>query len=390
MGVFRRKKNGEHQGNWMIQYPYEMVEMPDPSDPGNSIKKVKYKTETVGPSKREANRLFRKRMTEWEEYKRLGRRVTPLEKGEDFGCSYTFGDLMDWYLELSATKKKASYNKDVQRGKILKKHFGKLPAREIKPSMVNDFKLKMEVTKSNRGSYYRPATINRMLALMKRIYNLAIQDEKVQMNPCFKVTMLRENNVRDVVISYDEFLKLIEVMPEHVANVVTVAYYTGMRKGEILNLTWDRIFLEEGYILLRSEDTKNEHEREVPLFDNLVHLFSDLNKVRAIDHDFVFTYRNRPLRDVRESFNKACQAIGLENFKFHDLRHTFVTSMRKAGVHQTVIMEMTGHRTRAMFDRYNKIDGDDKRVALEQFEALIKSQNTTEILLNEDFKKIGT
>jgi integrase len=76
---------------------------------------------------------------------------------------------------------------------------------------------------------------------MRRIYNLAMREEMVSRNPCWKVTRLPERNARDRVLSPDEKERLIKVLPQHSADVVTTAYYTGMRAGEIFKMTWDRV-----------------------------------------------------------------------------------------------------------------------------------------------------
>ena len=89
--------------------------------------------------------------------------------------------------------------------------------------------------------------------------------------------------------------------------------------------------------------------------------------------NYVFQWRGRPLYDIRRGLKKACKAAGIKygrkvkgGFVFHDLRHTFVTEMRDAEVHDSVIMNITGHSTRTMFDRYNKIDRDDRTKASEK------------------------
>ena len=146
---------------------------------------------------------------------------------------------------------------------------------------------------------------------------------------------------------------------KYAADIVTTAYYTGMRAGEIFNLTWKKVKLEEGYIDLLAADTKTSEPRRIPLNDALRGLFADLKKVRHLKHDRVFTYQGSPVRNIKRSFRSACRAAGIEDFRFHDLRHTFNTNMRKAGVDRSVIMKITGHKTMSMFERYNTVDGND-------------------------------
>ena len=122
---------------------------------------------------------------------------------------------MAWYLELPAVKRKRSYDKDVERSKVLGRHFGDMQADKVKPSMVESFQHKMLETKNRKGRKYRPATVNRMIALMKRIYNLAIREDMALKNPCWKVAMLKEDNRMDRTLTPEEFERLVPELPGH-------------------------------------------------------------------------------------------------------------------------------------------------------------------------------
>lgn len=157
--------------------------------------------------------------------------------------------------------------------------------------------------------------------------------------------------------------------------------------GEILNLQRDRLSLPERSIRLKPEDTKEGRPRLVPIVPPLYEILKAVPM--AIHTQSVFLYRGKPIKDIRYAFSKAVKAIGLQygqraenGYVFHDLRHTFITHMRKAGVPQSVIMELTGHQTRSMFDRYNKVDVDDKFEASGRYIEYLKSipnavKNTT-------------
>jgi len=103
--------------------------------------------------------------------------------------------------------------------------------------------------------------------------------------------MLPENNKRDTVITKEDFERLISKLPKHTAPIVTVAYYTGMRAGEIFNLTWNKVNLKEGFIDLEAADTKTSEPRRIYLNAILRELFMDMAKVRYIGHSHVFCIR---------------------------------------------------------------------------------------------------
>jgi integrase len=362
MGVYRRKgKNGKPYGPWIIQYPRAL-------DPATG--KIRYTSEKAGQSKRLADRAFANKMVEWEKKKHLG-----LEAKKDF----KFVELVHWYLGLPVAKKKKSYVKDVERSKHLVEYFGQKLAREIRPVMIESFQQEMLDRPCCKGTGYRPATVNRMHALMKRIYSLAVREDLVEKNPCLKVPMLPENNKRDRVISHGEYQALLSHLPEYAADVVVTAYYTGMRLGEILGLTWKRVDPKEGFIELEEEDTKTSEPRRIYYNGVLKDIFLARNKVRRIDHGFVFTYRGKHIQRIYKSFKKACENAGIENFTFHDLRHTFNTNMRKAGVDRSVIMKITGHKTTSMFERYNTVDKGEAREAMQRLDEHLNTNSGGEI-----------
>ena len=111
----------------------------------------------------------------------------------------------------------------------------------------------------------------------------------------------------------------------------------------------------------------------IPL-GQLLDIVLEAQKVRALGHNQVFTYQGRSLKGIRKAFIRACQQAGITEFRFHDLRHTFNTNMRKAGVPQPVMMKMTGHKTAAMFHRYNTVDIDDGREACRKLEEYLQQE----------------
>jgi integrase len=253
-----------------------------------------------------------------------------------------------------------------------------MSADKIKPSMVESFQDRMLKSKHRFGSKYRPATVNRMVALMKRVFNLAIREDMVLKNPCWKVTMLKEDNKRDRIFSGEEFNRLLSELPAYLRPIISLGYYTGMRRREILKLTWKKVNMQEGYLDLEPEDTKNSEPRRIYFNDVLWDIFKRAGKFRSLKHDYVFTYRGKPIKEFRQGFNKALEKAGIENFHFHDLGHTFNTNMRKAGINQTIIMKLTGHKTLSMFNLYNTVDQEDATDAMKRLNLFLSEQKSFE------------
>jgi len=234
------------------------------------------------------------------------------------------------------------------------------------------------------------ATINRELAALKRMFNLGAECTPPKVSQVPHIPMLREDNVRKGFFEPGSFDLLMEYLPEHLRPVVFFGYCTGWRKEEILSLTWDKVDLKNHVIRLEAQDTKDREPRVIPIGEPLYNMLK--NMPRAIHSKNVFLFNGKPVRDIRTSLYRACKAVGIETgrnkkdgFVFHDLRHTFNTYMRKAGVQESVIMGITGHSTREMFDRYNTIDSIDKRQAVDQMQAFLASvdQNVDQAPKNE-------
>jgi len=188
--------------------------------------------------------------------------------------------------------------------------------------------------------------------------NLSEQEGKIESLLFKGLKALKEHNIRDWVISHEEFERLITNGLPHTARIVTFAYYTAMRKGEILNLRWDRIDMINGFIRLLPEDTKADEGRAIPIHPEVMRLLQSLP--RDI-HGYVFTLKGKPITEIRRSFLAACKRAGIEDFIFHDLRHTAINNWRLQGHDFFRIMAASGHKTMAVFKRYNTVSEDELR-----------------------------
>ena len=152
-----------------------------------------------------------------------------------------------------------------------------------------------------------------------------------------------------------------------------VVYQIGMRQGEILYLTWDRVDLKDNVILLQAADTKTNEGRLVPLTLELTALLKALYKVRYLTEDHVFLVKGHSINSIKTAFNAACCRAGIQGFHFHDFRHTAVTNMRLAGIDHLTIMKITGHKTLDVFKRYNSFLKSDLREAASRFNTYLTS-----------------
>lgn len=308
----------------------------------------------------------------------------------------TFQELTEWYLELEKVKALPSY----WRVKISLENFNSLfenmIVNQIKPANLESYQAK------RKGEGRADKTIDHEIGAAQTVVSKAFDNDIVGGDTLkiFKKVekMLKRNsNVRNRILSKDEFEDLLSNSPQHVKPIVNTGYYTGMRLAEILNLTWNKLDLKERVISLEAEDTKDEEPRAIPICDKLYNVLKAIP--RAIHDRHVFLYKGRPVKSINRALRTACKEAGItwgrfvtDGFVFHDLRHTFNTNMRKAGVPESVIMEITGHSTREMFDRYNTIDAEDTRQAIDQLQDYLQSvaQNVAQVGKNGTTKKDGS
>ena len=155
------------------------------------------------------------------------------------------------------------------------------------------------------------------------------------------------------------------------AGLVSIAHSFVMRRGEILNLTWDRVDLKAGLIRLKAEDTKTHDARSIPLPSILTAQLKELYKVRYLHEPHVFLVNGKSISSMKTAFNAACRRASIEGFRFHDFRHTAVTNMRRVGVDHLTIMRITGHKTLEVFKRYNSFLENDLKDAEHRFNTYI-------------------
>ncbi len=176
--------------------------------------------------------------------------------------------------------------------------------------------------------------------LLKHCLNIAIRRGLLVSNPASKVPVPNPHNERDRVLSEDEWTRLYEVAASHLRPILLVTYHLGQRLGEILNLTWDRVDLQRGFITSRAIDTKTKKPRQVPLTPAVRSVLSELAKIRRLNTNHVFLYEELPITSVKTAFKRAKRVAGVKNFRFHDLRHCPATNLRRAGVDTATAMKM--------------------------------------------------
>jgi len=309
----------------------------------------KRKRERIGPHKMAAEQRQREVLSQRTE----GRYI---RKAKEIKLS--FDQLSAWYKEHPEIKNKKSYDRDLLSLKTLSQFFGGKAVQEVTTALINQYRDQRSNQLSRRKKTIKPATVNRELACLRHMFLLAERDKIIENMPFKEIHLLDEDNKRNRLLSQTEYEKLIAQCVPDLARIVMTAYYTAMRQGEILNLTWDRVDLKNGVVRLRAEDTKNKSKRTVPLTKELIEILDAMPRHIT---GRVFTVNGKPVSSIKKSFASACTRAGIEDFTFHDLRHTAINNWRLQGHDYFRIMAASGHKTMDVFKRYNTVTDDEIR-----------------------------
>lgn len=197
----------------------------------------------------------------------------------------TFNQLKKWYLNLEKVKGFASY--DIIKINLNKFNsvFGDKIISHVKKSDLENYQIK----RLKQGM--APGTVDHEVSKAKTMIFSAFDDglisaDTLRMFKKVKKTLVKGSDVRDRILAPDEFKALVKNSEGHTRNIIIMALYTGMRKGEILNLTWDKVDLANRMIRLDYKDTKDKENRKVPICDELYKLLVLLpNRIKGTTED---------------------------------------------------------------------------------------------------------
>lgn len=229
-----------------------------------------------------------------------------------------------------------------------------------------------------------PSTVNKEKAALSKIFQVLMELRYVEVNPARLVKNLSEKSgEREVYISASDFRLIVDAMPVWARSIVQTAYYSGMRRGEVLSLTMNHVNLESRIILFKPEEVKEGKWKRIPVHRDLVPILADTMKVQAIGTDKVFLINGKPPYEdsIRKPWDKAVRLAGLSPApRFHDLRHTWKTNAMRSGMDQEIRERILGHwnRARNVNERYGRISDDDLVRAMD---GMTYDHGDTEILI---------
>ncbi len=266
------------------------------------------------------------------------------------GCNKTLKHLMDKFMIEHAPK----VSKHMQKGysshlNHLIPFFGDLNLTSITPKNISRYK----VLRRQKGA--KPATINRELAMLSKAFSLAVKEwEWLRENPVSKVPKEKEDNKRDRWLTQEDESRIVKYCPKWIRDIVVFDLNTGLRQDELLSLEWSRVSFTRETILINK--TKSGKPRTVPLNRIAINILNEKaeEKIRSLKNLVFPTCNGTKIlpSNLRRAFYCALRKAEIENFKFHDIRHTFATRLAQNGIDLYKIANLLGHEDVRMTQRY--------------------------------------
>jgi len=328
MGVYKKGKN------WYIDY----------------YLKGRRKRKKIGPSKKLAQQVLQDVHVK-------------MAKGEYLGVydekKILFEEFSQQYLAFSkANKAESTHDRDRFSVAQLISVFKEKYLFEITPRMIEKYK-------ATRLGKVGPATVNRELACLKHMYTKAIEWGYLKINPVKSVKLLKEPPGRLRYLRPKEVKKLLDACRGYLRSIVITALNTGMRKGEILALCWKDVDLENRKVTVRKP--KNNEIRVIPINQTLYQELSNLS--HGSDGEYIFSNGNgHRFGDIKKGFSLALKRAEIEDFHFHDLRHTFGSHLVMQGVDLKTVQQVMGHKDIKMTMRYSHLSPEYVQEAMERLD----------------------
>lgn len=327
----------------------------------------------VGPARDEAKALKQ----------RVDRGEDPMAEVEAGRDAKTVADLCKRFLAEHSQRKNRKTTHSNYKGIIDRWILPKLRARKVAEITFSDIEaLHAKVSDPDVAG---PYAANRMVAILSKMFNLAIKWQYRTDNPVKGVERNQEVK-RQRYLSGDEITGLLAALNSHedkqAANIVRLLLLTGARRGEVLNATWDQFELEAGVWIKPGATTKQKTEHRVPLSAPARQLLSEIladesAKAATAGRElaqWVFPGRvnGGPREGIKRPWGEICKAAGIKtNVRVHDLRHTYASILASAGMSLPIIGQLLGHTQPATTHRYSHLFDDPLRAATERVGAIV-------------------
>lgn len=326
-------------------------------------------------------------------------------KGKEDGLE-VFAKFFDCVYLPYAKENTADWKHAEFRGKVLKEFFAGKTFRQVTVMIMVGFINARLKSKTKRGTDRNPVTVYKEVALASAVFRMAVSEGVAESNPCEHLPAATRKkiwarNKRDRFLHADEEPKLFAQLKgrrAHLSSIVSFDLETGLRKSELCRLEVEHVNLsdeprvfrinnkaisvEPGELLVTK--SKNGKPRTIPLTIDAQRI-AELQMADVTNKQYLFTSRRTGgmIAEIKTGFTAAVRDAGLEDFRFHDLRHTFATRLNAAGIDPFTIRDLLGHSATAITGDYTHTTSDGRRRA-------IRALGTNRLNSDSDYVRIAS
>ena len=287
----------------------------------------------------------------------------------------TFFELCTQYWELEGQHKRTKGLSQIID--LWKEGIGNVPTAELSQQKIERY---LNDRMVERG--LSAATRNRHVAMMSSMFNKGVEWGLVVENPTRGIKSLRENGARVRFLDQEEIRRLIKAASEDFRPILMTALHSGMRRGEILNLKWADVDLKNRIITV--QDSKSGKKRTIPVDDTLYETLGVLSSRFQKGYVFLSPRTGERWVDFKKQFHAALQKAGVEDFRFHDSRHTFASHLVMAGVDIKTVQELLGHATLTMTMKYTHLAPDHRARAIRILDSAYQTDTKTDTVKKDN------
>ncbi|WKZ17755.1 MAG: tyrosine-type recombinase/integrase [Candidatus Jettenia sp. CY-1] len=281
------------------------------------------------------------------------------------------------YLELHKAAKENTLAMKKRAVNVLVEYLGDYGLDKITPFIVEKFR-----TQRKEQGQVKDSVINIDTAILTHMFNTAIQAGIIDKNPCQKVKRLRVSQVKDRILSSSEIATILSMPHGKDKLMILVGLFTGARLNEVLSLKWSDLDFNKGIIHITQ--SKTGKVITIPLSRYLI---DELTQYKTISNgDRVFEdagITNNIVSSYSAHFSNLFKGMGIHNFTFHNLRHTFSSLLQsELGIGAVVVQGMTGHTSLSMLQKYSHSGLDSRQRAIQALtdHVLNADKNTSKVV----------
>lgn len=221
---------------------------------------------------------------------------------------------------------------------------------------------------------------NRVLSTLSHMYTIAVEFGKIEACPFTTLKKKVKEKGRLRYLMPDEVKRLVDTCAEHLRPIVITALHTGMRKTEVLTLRLGPTYTDLEKRLITLGKTKNDEPRFIPINDTLFSVLKDAADGKQLGEYMFSSAEGGPYADVKTSFRTALKRAEIEDFHFHDLRHTFASNLVMNGVDLFAVKELLGHKDIKMTMKYAHLSPEHKSQAVRMLDNVYGGKSAIKVI----------